>query len=403
MADLNEVKTQLDSYYQEYKDSKNNLNGAKTKAAASLIAEIALSKDGSPREAAAELVRFSADVANEFFVTVTKSKSVSIEMIDEILKELRATEKDSKLLQYYVSKYVFAVSAIMKYHKEASANSSQLPRLVAFIAVFAVKSEKNLAKFSNLIKNTNGGIFKLEYSNTPKSSLVNIWNALNKIYPDMSKAEYSSLITEWAEKYGFIKTGVSEKQPTSNNITAAAPAAEQKKAEENTVVSTEKNDDIIAAVSDMLSPIRNAVEKIQEEIIKNRNLELEISILKNKLNDTESKLLQAESSLKERNNSLADEKRANEELKNKISTLADQNSELDAKLSDAYKINSREASLEAEKIRTELGKAFAFLYEDWLEYEFSEVSEENYESLQAIVKKAFRSLDRNGIKYKGNE
>ena len=153
----------------------------------------------------------------------------------------------------------------------------------------------------------------------------------------------------------------------------------------------------------MLSPIRNAVEKIQEEIIKNRNLELEISILKNKLNDTESKLLQAESSLKERNNSLADEKRANEELKNKISTLADQNSELDAKLSDAYKINSREASLEAEKIRTELGKAFTFLYEDWLEYEFSEVSEENYESLQAIVKKAFRSLDRNGIKYKGNE
>lgn len=403
MADLNEVKTQLDSYYQEYKDSKNNLNGAKTKAAASLIAEIALSKDGSPREAAAELVRFSADVANEFFVTVTKSKSVSIEMIDEILKELRATEKDSKLLQYYVSKYVFAVSAIMKYHKEASANSSQLPRLVAFIAVFAVKSEKNLAKFSKLIKTTNGGIFKLEYSNTPKSSLVNIWNASNKIYPDISKAEYSSLITEWAEKYGFIKTGVSEKQPTSNNITAAAPAAEQKKAEENTVVSTEKNDDIIAAVSDMLSPIRNAVEKIQEEIIKNRNLELEISILKNKLNDTESKLLQAESSLKERNNSLADEKRANEELKNKISTLADQNSELDAKLSDAYKINSREASLEAEKIRTELGKAFAFLYEDWLEYEFSEVSEENYESLQAIVKKAFRSLDRNGIKYKGNE
>ena len=201
----------------------------------------------------------------------------------------------------------------------------------------------------------------------------------------------------------IIKTGVSEKQPASNSVTAADPTAEQKKTEENKVVSTEKNDDIIAAVSDMLSPIRNAVEKIQEEIIKNRNLELEISILKNKLNDTESKLLQAESSLKERNNSLADEKRANEELKNKISTLADQNSELDAKLSDAYKINSREASLEAEKIRTELGKAFAFLYEDWLEYEFSEVSEENYESLQAIVKKAFRSLDRNGIKYKGNE
>ena len=45
---------------------------------------------------------------------------------------------------------------------------------------------------------------------------------------------------------------------------------------------------------------------------------------------------------------------------------------------------------------------FAFLYEDWLEYEFSDVSEDNYESLQAIIKKIFRSLERNGIDFKGN-
>ncbi|WP_303790236.1 hypothetical protein [Ruminococcus flavefaciens] len=102
------------------------------------------------------------------------------------------------------------------------------------------------------------------------------------------------------------------------------------------------------------------------------------------------------------NQSLITAKAENDELKAHISTLESQNSELDSKLNDAYAINSRESSLEAEKIRSELKKAFAFLYEDWLEYEFSDVSEENYESLQAIIKKIFRSLERNGIDFKGN-
>ena len=50
----------------------------------------------------------------------------------------------------------------------------------------------------------------------------------------------------------------------------------------------------------------------------------------------------------------------------------------------------------------DLKKSLMFLYEDWLEYEFSDVSEENYESLQAIIKKMFRVLERNGIDFKEN-
>ena len=51
---------------------------------------------------------------------------------------------------------------------------------------------------------------------------------------------------------------------------------------------------------------------------------------------------------------------------------------------------------------SELKKAFSFLYEDWLEYEFSDVSEVNYESLQVIIKKVFRTLERSGIDFKGD-
>ena len=88
------------------------------------------------------------------------------------------------------------------------------------------------------------------------------------------------------------------------------------------------------------------------------------------------------------------------ELIEKYTILEKKHSELEEKLKSAYTINSREASLEAERIRNDLKKSFAFLYEDWLDYEFSDVSEENFESLQAIIKKVFRVLERNGINYK---
>ena len=87
-------------------------------------------------------------------------------------------------------------------------------------------------------------------------------------------------------------------------------------------------------------------------------------------------------------------------LVERISELEKQNAELDRKLTEAYSINARESSLEAEHIRTNLGEEFNFLYEDWLEYGTSTVSEVNYKSLQAIIKKMFRVLERNKINFK---
>lgn len=159
---------------------------------------------------------------------------------------------------------------------------------------------------------------------------------------------------------------------------------------------------IITAFTDMITPVGKAFESIQGEINKSRELGAENIALKSQITDLEAQLSEYRSRLQTANQSLMAAKAENDELKNQLSSLESQNTELDSKLNDAYAINSRESSLEAEKIRSELKKAFSFLYEDWLEYEFSDVSEENYESLQAIIKKIFRSLERNGIDFKGN-
>ena len=443
MDKLTEIKEKLNAIYKEYKNNKSQLNGEKTKRAAKLIVEMTFSENVNPSDVAAELARFSADIVNIYFDSLTKSANIPLEVLDEVLKEWYSTDKDSKLSQHYVQKYVFAVTAIIKNYKDKSLKSTQIPRLVAFIAQFAVKSDKHKGKFQTLINNTMAGIFMLDYSNISKNSLINVWNATKAIYPDLSKARYESFITEWAVKYGFItptkteesapvqlsvKTESVNPTPTkekSNVSISNTPISEK---EEKLIIEPEskkadtpakkdsvqipyeklkqdmdkEQEAIITAFTDMITPISKAVKSIQVEINKSRELGNEKATLKAKNEELERQLAEMRKRLQENNQLLSSAKAENTELKQQVASLESKIAELDSKLNDAYSINSRESSLEAEKVRSELKKTFSFLYEDWLEYEFSNVSEENYESLQAIIKKIFRSLERNGIDFKGN-
>lgn len=488
MDKLTEIKEKLNVIYKEYKDNKSKLNKDKIRMTAKLIVEMTFSENVNPSDVATELARFSVNIVNDYFESLTKSVSVPLEVLDEVLKELYNTYKDSKLLQYCVTKYAFAITSIMKYYKNDALKSVQLPILVAFIAQFAIQSNKYRDKFRQLINNTSGGIYLLDYTDIKSDSLKNIWDATKSVFADLSEAKYESFITEWGAKYGFItptkteepastdnkvqieesviakempkeeasaamqppiKTesvnpapkkeeskavvtndDISEKKekPTTESVSAKDDTPEgnpvasaDKKASNNTSeVAVSENDPaqilynrlkqnmdkekeaVITAFTDMITPVGKAFESIQGEINKSRAVGAENVSLKAKIEDLKRQLSEQKAGVQTANQSLVFAKTENEELKKQISSLESQNAELDSKLNDAYAINSRESSLEAEKIRSELKKAFAFLYEDWLEYEFSDVSEENYESLQAIIKKIFRSLERNGIDFKGN-
>ena len=487
MNNITEIKKQLDGFYQEYKDNKNTLNGGKTKEVSKLIVDIVSSKDGSPRDAAIELARFSADVSSIVFEKITKEKTVPFSIMEDVLNELLATDTDAKLSQYYVSKFAPAIISIIRCYRDEAVQSHILPQMVEFMARFAIKSDKSKNKFYNLINNTAGEIFKLNYSIESKKSLINIWNAINNIYPDLTKAKYESLISEWGKKNGFIKdvtVAFTDKQDNSikaeeaiisseepvetaklkqNIATDARPKTPDSTANSETATSSSDNKDnkkttsgpngsvtlddtimketvekktrssatpvsdkespsekvarklyssvkrdmdkeqetIIKAFTDMITPIGKAFESIQGEINKSREIGVENVSLKAKVIELEQQLSEQRVRLQTANQSLMAARTENDNLKMQVSSLESQNSELDSKLNDAYTINSRESSLEAEKIRAELKKAFA--YEDWLEYEYSDVSEENYESLQAIIKKIFRSLERNGIDFTRND
>ena len=553
MDKLTEIKEKLDVIYKDYKNNKSQLNSEKTKMAARLIVEMTFSKNVNPSDVAAELARFSAEVAKIYFDSLTKSVNIPLGVLDEVLKELYDTDKNPKLSQHYVSKYVFAITSIIKNYKDIALKSAQLPILVAFIAQFAVQSNKNRDKFQKLISNTSGGIYLLDYTDIKGGSLTNIWNATKSVFTDLPKDRYESFITEWAVKYGFIASAASEKTTSTDNkvkieeivvvretdtegtpaavqppvktksvnpapkkeepkVSVTNDAASEKRKKLTTVSVLVKNDTpaekpiavsetkkantpaqkpiavpetkkantpaekpiavpetkktntpaekpiavpetkkadapaeklavntdekasnnipgenvpvkknpvqilyerlkrdmdkeqeaIINAFTNMITPVGKAFESIQGEINKSRELGIENTMLKAKNEELERQIAEMKTKLQENNQSFSSAKAENSNLRQQVRFLETKIAELDSKLNDAYSINSREASLEAEKVRSELKKAFSFLYEDWLEYEFSDVSEENYESLQAIMKKIFRSLERNGIDFKGS-
>ncbi len=439
MNNITEIKAQLEIYYQEYKENKNTMNASKTQEASKLIADIVSSEKGSPCDAAYELTRFPSEVSKVFFDTLSKSKALPFNDIESVLKELLASDINEKLSQSYAIKFVFALVPIIRCYKDEAFHSPTLPYLVEYIALFVIKSEKNKNKFYSLINQSSGEVFNLDYSALNKENLANIWKAINTVYPDYNNSRYKALIMEWGKRYNFIQDDASKEQTmsdqsvkTENVATSNGAAAEKNKADDvqqsakdsdsdqnaysdsygtenappkdvHTAVRGSEKDTLIKAITGLISPIEKKLESMQGEINKSRELGAENISLKTRVEELEQQLSEQRIRLQATSQSLITATTENNELKKQISSLESQNSELDIKLNDAYAINSRESSLEAEKIRAELKKAFAFLYEDWLEYEFSDVSEENYESLQAIIKKIFRSLERNGIDFKGND
>lgn len=86
-----------------------------------------------------------------------------------------------------------------------------------------------------------------------------------------------------------------------------------------------------------------------------------------------------------------------EMLRAENARLQAENARLNTALDNAYSINAREASMEAERIRATLHKDFSYLYDDWCEYTEAPATDINYQTLNVIIKKMFRALRRVNI------
>ena len=443
MDNINEIKAKLDGLYKLYKKNKSTLNVTQTNYVVHLLKQ--LSPNGDAKYVAERLVVFSSDVCGQYFDELTKGSIIPLSIVESIINSYISVNTDTSNERFHVKKYATIVIKVINNYTDTSYESTTIAKLIALVADIGLKSNKNMAQFERVVLETKGKVYLVNYSSISERSLANV----NKITEALSHSKklkaYSSLISDWSMKYGFTEN-VPDNIATDNKVKIEEsvvakeapkeenPVAVQTQVKAEGVNTTPKKEEpkapvtdtpakkgsvqmlyerlkrdmdkeqeaIITAFTDMITPVGKAFESIQGEINKSRELGIENTTLKAKNADLERQIVEMRTRLQESSQSLSSARAENSYLRQQIASFESKIAELDSKLNDAYSINSRESSLEAEKIRSELKKAFSFLYEDWLEYEFSDVSEDNYESLQAIIKKIFRSLERNGIDFKGN-
>lgn len=457
MENTIEIKEKLNGLYAEYIEKNNKLYAGKEKEAAVLMKH--LSGCGEIKDVAQQIARFSGNITKLYFNELTRNGSIPLELIDEVLESVYLECNKAKDKQHNVRKFSYAVSAVMRNYEDRALASLQLPKYVVFIAQYAVKSQKNQDRFKELINSTMGNIYLLDYSEVDHNSLKSLWDATCLIRDDISKEKYAEIITEWAVKYNFIQcsdnqhpaeSDISEKteiidpsttvldRPSEKPVISDADNyetvtsqrkeinheddhfCEEKPESDETYKNTQRESqdvsDILAKktteeLSKGKSEILSAVYASADNVIKairemlagadnDREKAAECDRLKATLSGSEKKINEQEILIAELMEKTSGAVIKYEDAVKKTQELETKNAELEEKLREAYSINSREESMEAEKIRSELKNALIYLYEDWLDYEFSDVSEENYESLQAIIKKMFRTLESSGIDFK---
>lgn len=457
MNDINEIKKQLDEFYKDYIDHKNNLSKEKTGKVVHLLLMMTHNKEAKEIDIAKELSRFSYWVCCRYFENLTKSTSTNIQIIDAVIKEMLSVDTDKTKSAVYAKKYSMTLNLLINNSNTNIFKSKMSSKLLLYI-VKAAKTDNQKNDFKDLVTKTEGNIFLLDYSEADRSSLYDLCQLTKSIYPDLSKCKYYNEMSEWGNKYGYpmhvqdsnmVEIGVSKTGdqitkavevsiPTNNkrsiSETIADSSATNAKVEsnikkennisgchtnsENNGMKAVNNEEKTAPVivnpdnSEVLSLISGESKKTRELISKELiSLQNTVNSFKAELSRSmetantnamlQRKIEKLESDLETVKQVNAAQRASLEQITKEKSEIEEKASEFEEQLRKAFDLNNRETENKADKVKFDILNSVKLSYENWTEYESAECSEDNYESLKAIIKAIFRGLERNGINVKG--
>ena len=133
-----------------------------------------------------------------------------------------------------------------------------------------------------------------------------------------------------------------------------------------------------------------AISGLRDNITEANRLHRENADLKVRVSELETKLSTVNGELAETTEHLTAAKSELNDLREKSAQQAQQIEYLSV-------MNKREDEQAVLTLKNNLVGALRLYYEDWQEYFNSECTENNYQSLLIILKKIFKSLERNGI------
>lgn len=395
---INEMKEQLDSIYIDgYKNKNNKISKEDCNKVCDILIEISKNNDYSFSLITDELARFPQDLSEVFFEMYAKQHSNNVKKVDEAILAFTKTDNDSSRSRNYIFKYISLLIGILKDCNETLYASDMMPQLV-------IKISNANSNFENLVKKTKGNIYKLNY-NDYKEKTKNLWYKTKDVLKKNLPEECVSNITYWAKKYGYdlpvkkIESISGNKLKENNGSKAVNQTAKPIPVDKNNSDSVinelhSETNKTIEAVTKNADSLKSAIFSLKKDFDKI----LELTKTNTLLNE---KILQLENEIKKTKKICTELEEKYEKLEEEKNILSDENLELNKQLKEIIELNKRESSLEAERLKHNISKSLELSYENWCDYVDAECSDDNYESLKAILKSIFRILERNNIDFKG--
>lgn len=395
---INEMKEQLDSIYIDgYKNKNNKISKEDCNKVCDILIEISKNNDYSFSLVTDELARFPQDLSEVFFEMYAKQHSNNVKKVDEAILAFTKTDNDSSRSRNYIFKYISLLIGILKDCNETLYASDMMPQLV-------IKISNANSNFENLVKRTKGNIYKLNY-NDYKEKTKNLWYKTKDVLKKNLPEECVSNITDWAKKYGYdlpaknVESVSGNKLKENNGSKAVNQTAKPIPVDKNNSDSVinelhSETNKTIEAVTKNADSLKSAIFSLKKDFDKI----LELTKTNTLLNE---KILQLENEIKETKKICTELEEKYEKLEEEKNILSDENLELNKQLKEIIELNKRESSLEAERLKHNISKSLELSYENWCDYVDAEYSDDNYESLKAILKSIFRILERNNIDFKG--
>ena len=395
---IDEMKEQLDSIYIDgYKNKNNKISKEDCNKVCDILIEISKNNDYSFSLVTDELARFPQDLSEVFFEMYAKQHSNNVKKVDEAILAFTKTDNDSSRSRNYIFKYISLLIGILKDCNETLYASDMMPQLV-------IKISNANSNFENLVKRTKGNIYKLNY-NDYKEKTKNLWYKTKDVLKKNLSEECVSNITDWAKKYGYdlpaknVESISGNKLKENNGSKAVNQTAKPIPVDKNNSDSVinelhSETNKTIEAVTKNTDSLKSAIFSLKKDFDKI----LELTKTNTLLNE---KILQLENEIKETKKICTELEEKYEKLEEEKNTLSDENLELNKQLKEIIELNKRESSLEAERLKHNISKSLELSYENWCDYVDAECSDDNYESLKAILKSIFRILERNNIDFKG--
>lgn len=425
MPSVEDIKIQLDNYYKKVIGLKS-VSAEDIKNVVKNIDELLMCQDNASL-VANELFRFPKSIFVRFFKDLRKTGNET-PRVTELFRSLSQSNKwkDGRQLAKLKD------SLIELYGKKCNIEGISMLTITFLKRLWfdgKISLNEKINKLSSFIHNAKGYIYEIDYSGSDKSDLELIRDITLRVSGnELTNLEYYPKIKIWFEKYGF---DLLDSKKVSDNIEkmTSIPQKQEKAAPKQEIValpqskikvcSSDKTDmqsdenrnhrgnddqgslDMSGAISEITQVVKNISDQkcrvILDSISALRNNITEGNRIHQENGELKAKVVRLETEIASKTNELVKTTELLSFVRNELNECHEKLANKTEQIEYLSSMNSRDNEQAVLSLKNNLSAPLRLCYEDWQEFSEAECTDDNYQSLLIILKKIFKTLEKNGI------